>query len=316
MQIGIDLGGTKISGVLLNEQQQCLLYQRVATPQGDYEACLEQIKQLFLTLENKARDLAAKPSLRLPLGIGTPGSISKLDGRIKNANSTCLNGQALSDDLQQLIQRPIRLANDADCFALAEAREGAGKGAHSIFAVILGTGVGGGLVYQDELLQGANGLSGEWGHNALPALAPRAMEQKRRCYCGRDDCIETYLCGSGLVLTYQQLQQNVAAQCTAADIASLVMKGDATAQKALMLYQQQLAHALALVINIFDPQRIVLGGGVSNIASLYSQTLDYLLPQIFTDVWYGELVPAKLGDDAGVYGAAYLAANNNESLLY
>lgn len=310
MHLGIDLGGTKISAILLDGEGRQLAYQRVATPQGDYRACVAQIAKLFEQLEQKARLISGDANLQLPLGIGTPGSVSAQSGLMRNANSTCLNGQTLAADIAESIQRQVVLANDADCFALAESNSGVAQGAKSVFGVILGTGVGGGLVYQNHLLQGANGICGEWGHNVLPANAPRVVATERECYCGRSDCIETYLSGPGLAQTWQQLcaqsHHNQAKPLAASDIATLAQQGDASARAAIELYQQQLACALAQVINIFDPEVIVLGGGVSNIASLYPAVAKLLPQWVFSDFIATKITAAQLSDDAGVYGAAWL----------
>lgn len=310
MYLGIDLGGTKISAILLDQQGEKLAYQRIATPQGDYSACVYAIAELAKQFEQKARLISADSKLQLSLGIGTPGSVSRSSGLMKNANSTCLNGQALAADIEARLQRPVILANDADCFALAEAQAGAYQNATSVFGVILGTGVGGGLVYQNALLQGPNGICGEWGHNSLPANTPRVLEQARACYCGRSDCIETYLSGPGLALSWQQLcrQQHLpcAETVTAAQVAQQAQQGVSSAQAVLSLYQQQLAAALAQVINIFDPEVIILGGGVSNISRLYDGLLEHLAAMVFSDRLETKIVAANLGDDAGVYGAAWL----------
>ncbi|MFZ3186774.1 MAG: ROK family protein [Pseudomonas sp.] len=290
LRFGIDLGGSKIEIIALHDGQQ-ILRQRCATPQGDYAATLNAIASLVHRCE---RELAASASL----GIGIPGARSPATGLIKNANSTCLIGQDLAGDLEHLLERPIRLGNDADCFALSEACDGAGAGASTVFGVILGTGVGGGIVINGQLLRGPNAIAGEWGHNPLPWRQP-ADGTVLRCYCGLDDCIETFLSGpgwaarSGLGLNADALAQAAAS-------------GEARAVQALQRYADQLARSLASVINILDPEVIVLGGGLSNIATLYDWVPPLLSRYAFTDQLNTRLLPARHGDSSGVRGAAWL----------
>ncbi len=294
MRIGIDLGGSKIEALALDAQGRDRSRLRVATPQGDYQATLTAIAGLVQRIE-------AELGCRGSVGVGTPGSLSQLSGRIKNANSTCLNQQPLQDDLQALLQRPVRLANDANCFALSEAVDGAASDATVVFGVIIGTGVGGGLVINRQLLEGRNRIAGEWGHNPMPAAVTAG--QQRRCYCGRHNCVETFLSGPGLALTYQQLSGVVA---SAEQIAQWAEQGQPLARQALADYQRQLAAALAVVINIVDPDVIVLGGGVSNIASLYQTVPPLWRDSVFNDSVGTRLVAARHGDSSGVRGAAWL----------
>ena len=290
LRLGIDLGGSKIELIALDNGQH-RLRQRVATPQGDYRQTLAHIVGL---VEHAERELGMGGSV----GIGIPGNRSPDHGRIKNANSTCLIGHDLQGDLEQLLHRPVRLANDADCLALSEACDGAGAGANSVFGVILGTGVGGGLVIHGRLLGGPNAIAGEWGHNPLP-WRRHADGASRRCYCGQDDCIETFLSGPGWAAR-SGLQLDAGGIVAAADT------GNPAAQQAVALYCDQLARGLASVINLLDPHVIVLGGGLSNIAALYAQVPPLLQRYVFSDQVNTRLLPAKYGDSSGVRGAAWL----------
>lgn len=290
LKLGIDLGGSKTEIIALENGNQ-RLRRRAPTPQGDYAQTVELIARL---VEDCERELGQRGSL----GVGIPGTRSPDHGRIKNANSQCLIGQDLQADLEQRLQRPVRLANDADCFSLSEACDGAGAGAPSVFGVILGTGVGGGLVVRQQLLSGPNAITGEWGHNPLPWR--RAEDGPvRRCYCGQDDCIETFLSGpgwaarSGLGLAASAMVQ--AAQ-----------GGNPAAQQALSRYCDQLARGLASVINVIDPHVIVLGGGLSNTAELYQQVVPLLPRYVFSDQVNTRLLQARHGDSSGVRGAAWL----------
>lgn len=289
LNLGIDLGGSKIEIIALRGDQVCLR-RRVNTPQGDYRKTLQAIVSLVEDCERQLDQCGT-------LGVGIPGARSPDHGRIKNANSTCLIGQDLQGDLQRLLQRPVRLANDADCFALSEARDGAAAGANSVFGVILGTGVGGGLVFNGQLLGGPNAIAGEWGHNPLP-WRTEADGPSRRCYCGKDDCIETFLSGPGWAAR-SGLQLEAAAMANAA-------QQDSDARQALLRYCDQLARSLASVINLLDPEVIVLGGGLSNIQALYQEVPPLLGRHVFSDRVNTRLVQALHGDSSGVRGAAWL----------
>jgi len=293
--IGIDLGGTKIAGVVLDTDGTVLTQRRVATPQGDYEATMTAVIALIRQLE---RDAGAA----LPVGIGTPGAVSPLSGAMKNCNSTCLNGRFLREDLQALLGRPVSIANDADCLALSEAVDGAGQGAATLFAVILGTGVGGGIVVHGHLLRGPNAIAGEWGHNVLPGLGEWYEDERRACYCGRFNCVETYVSGPGLSRTYARLGGGEATAQTIVDCAG----HDGRAAEALHRYVQQLAAASAQIINILDPAVIVLGGGLSNASALYEQVPGLWSRHVFSDSVRTRLLPARFGDASGVRGAARL----------
>lgn len=301
MRVGIDLGGTKIEAAALNDQGEILLRQRIQTPGNDYGAVVQAVVSL---VEQVEAELGAADSV----GIGTPGSLSLADGRMKNCNSTCLNGQFLQRDLEQGLGRPLRLANDANCFALSESVDGAAAGSDSVFAVILGTGVGGGLVINGRLVTGANGIGSEWGHNVMPGLGAEFNAQARSCYCGNHNCIETFLSGPGFVATYRQLgdQVTIGHAVDARQVAGLAAQGEPRAEQALMIYQRQLAYALSQVINIVDPDVIVLGGGMSNVMSLYDAVPCYWERWVFSDTVRTRLLPAHYGDSSGVRGAAWL----------
>jgi predicted NBD/HSP70 family sugar kinase len=294
-RIGIDLGGTKIEAVLMDPSGTILRRERVATPRHDYRQTIDTIHELVEALE---ADLGSPASV----GIGTPGAISPATGTIKNANSVWLNGMPLLDDLQRALNREVRMANDADCFALSEAIDGAGRDAETVFGVILGTGVGGGVVVGRRLLAGPNAIAGEWGHNALPW----PLDDERpgpECYCGLSGCIETFLSGPGLERDYAAA---VGAPLPGAEIVEAADEGDAQADAALQRYEGRLARALASVINVVDPHVIVLGGGLSKIARLYENVPRLWDPFVFSDRVDTRLVPPIHGDAGGVRGAAWL----------
>lgn len=299
IRIGIDLGGTKIEGIALDEAGNELLRHRVATPEGNYAASLQAIVDLVLYIENKT---AAADSI----GIGTPGAISPATGLLRNSNSVCLNGQPLQADLQKLLKRDISLANDANCFALSEATDGAAQGAAVVFGVIIGTGTGAGVVVNGQVLNGANAIAGEWGHNPLPW--PENNESPGPdCYCGKQGCIETFLSGPGMALDFFQ---HTGAQLSPEQIVALASRADAVdqtqAEACLQRYINRMARSLAHVINILDPDVIVLGGGLSNIQRLYSEVPQQLTRYVFSDVVNTRLVSPSYGDSSGVRGAAWL----------
>lgn len=295
MRIGIDLGGTKIEAIALDPSGQELARKRQSTPAGDYAATLEAIHVLYQGVEQQL-------GTSCRLGICTPGSLSPASGLMRNANSTCLNGNPLLEDLKQLLQRPIRMANDADCFALSEAIDGAGAGAKSVFGVIIGTGTGGGIVINRQLITGPNAIAGEWGHNPLPW--PRAGELPGpACYCGKYGCIETFLSGPGIEADYLLRSGQ---QASAAEIAQLADQGDTSAEILLQDYEDRMARSLASVINILDPEIIVLGGGVSNLQRLYANVPRLWKQYIFSDTVSTRLLPPTHGDSSGVRGAAWL----------
>lgn len=295
MRLGVDLGGTKIEIVGLAADGRELLRRRIATPQGDYRATLTAIAGLVAEAE---AELGQSGSV----GIGIPGAESLRSGLIKNANSTCLIGQPLRHDLQTLLRREVRLANDANCFALSEAIDGAGRDAETVFGVILGTGVGGGIVIRRQVLVGANAIAGEWGHNPLPRLAA-ADQPAPDCYCGHRGCIETYLSGPGLTADHAR---HTGETLDAASIECRAAAGDAACETTLRRYEDRLGRALAGVINILDPQVIVLGGGLSNMQRLYRHLPACCAPYVFSDAVDTRFLPPVHGDSSGVRGAAWL----------
>lgn len=295
MRIGVDLGGTKIEAIALDDSGAELWRRRIATPARNYDATLAAIGGLVLAAEGEL-------SRQGTVGIGTPGAISAVTGVIKNSNSTGLNGRPLDRDLGKLLRRPIRIENDANCFALSEATDGAGRNGRVVFGVILGTGVGGGVVIDKNLIAGRNRIAGEWGHNTLPWIRQDEWPGAQ-CYCGKYGCIETYLSGSGLARQYQALTQR---SLTATDIAAAARSGARDALDSVSRYQDRLARALASVINVLDPDVIVLGGGLSNIEALYNGLSDLILKFAFTDALHTEIARAAHGDSSGVRGAAWL----------
>ncbi|HEY5717854.1 MAG TPA: ROK family protein [Motiliproteus sp.] len=295
MRIGIDLGGSKIEAIVLANDGREQLRRRITTPQGDYPATLDTITQLINAIEADLGETAS-------IGIGIPGAISAHTGRVKNANSTWLIGQALDQDLELRLQRPIRLANDADCFALSEACDGAAAGARSVFGVILGTGVGGGIIIEGQLLRGANRIAGEWGHNPLPWASPD--DHPLPCYCGLSGCIETYLSGPGLCRHYHQAGGEALTRVE--HLLERTAHGEPLAGALQERYYEWLAKGLAGVINLLDPEVIVLGGGLSNIAALYREVPLRWQRYVFSDRVDTQLLPARYGDSSGVRGAAWL----------
>ena len=295
MRLGIDLGGTKIEIIALDDAGQELARRRIATPQGDYSATLHAIAGLVYAVE-------AELGCEGTLGFGTPGAISRATGRLKNANSVCLNGQPLQDDLQQLLGRAIRIQNDANCFALSEARDGAAAGAAVVFGVILGTGVGGGIVVNGKALTGPNSIAGEWGHNPLPWPLPDELPGNA-CYCGKSGCIETWLSGPGMARHHAQ---HLGATWDTPRIVARAAQGDVACEQTLTEYEDRLARALAALINILDPDVIVLGGGMSNITRLYENIPQQWGRYVFSDRVDTRLVQNQHGDSSGVRGAAWL----------
>jgi len=295
MRIGIDLGGTKIEGIVLNPDGAELARERVATPAGDYKAILTAIAGLVARLES---DVGGRCSV----GVGIPGTESRATGLIKNSNSLCLVGQSLHRDLEQLMGRTLRFANDADCFTLSEATDGAAAGFGVVFGVIAGTGTGGGIVVHERLVSGPNGITGEWGHNPLPW--PREDELPGpACYCGQRGCIETWLSGPGLARDHQQVTGE---SFSALDISRRAGEGNPQAQASLERHAERMARALASIINVLDPDVIVIGGGLSNIESLYAAVTARWGEHVFSDRVDTQLVRARHGDSSGVRGAAWL----------
>jgi fructokinase len=301
MRIGVDLGGSKIEVALLDEAGTVRFRHRTAAPQRDYAATVKAISGLVEQADSQAGGGSTS------VGIGIPGTISPATGLVKNANSTWLNGQPLDRDLGLALDRPVRVANDANCFSLSEAVDGAAAGAHAVFGVILGTGVGGGLVIGGQVLTGANAIAGEWGHNPLPWPEPAELPGPA-CWCGRRGCIETWVSGPALARIHME---NTGQSLAALDIAGRAVEGDAAAAQSMTLYEVRLARALAHMINILDPDIVVLGGGLSNIARLY-ENLPRLWEQwIFSDSVATRIKPPLHGDSSGVRGAAWLWPGKN-----
>ncbi len=300
VRIGVDFGGTKIEAAALDDSGGFLARLRAPNP-GHYDAAIRTVCELVAAVESAAGG-------RGTVGVGAPGSLSPRSGVIRNSNSTYLNGRRFHDDLSQALGRPIRVANDANCLALSEALDGAASGAGSVFAAILGTGCGGGIVVDGRLLEGANGLGGEWGHVPLPW--PDFDElQVAPCWCGQRGCLETWISGTGF-------ERDHAASVAAAGAAALPLRapqivvaaraGDATAVASLDRYLDRLARALAMIVNLVDPEVFVFGGGMSNLPELYEQLAPRMRDRIFADAWEARLVAARWGDSSGVRGAARL----------
>jgi fructokinase len=291
LRIGIDLGGTKTEGIVMDTQDQILLRERRPTPREQgYEAILDNMLDLVLELERQA-------GVPCTVGIGTPGAISTRTGMLKNSNTTCLNGRPVKTDLEARLQRVIRMTNDANCFALSEALDGAGRGRPVVFGIIMGTGVGGGIVVNGQVLDGLQHIAGEWGHNVLEPEGPP-------CYCGKRGCVETLISGPGFARDYQLNggEPDVAAH----DILARAQAGDAIAEAAIQRFLDRFGRALAVVINILDPHAVVLGGGLSNIARLYTEGPQHLARHIFNDELCTPILRNAFGDSSGVRGAAQL----------
>jgi fructokinase len=295
LRLGVDLGGTKIEIAALDETGAERLRRRVATPQGDYQATLDAVVGLVASVE---RELGAQGTV----GVGTPGSISRATGLLRGSNSVCLNGQPIARDLAAALGRPVRITNDANCFALSEATDGAARGAEVVFGVILGTGVGAGVVVHGRVLDGPNAIAGEWGHNPLPW--PRDDERPGYpCFCGQHGCIETFLAGPGVVRHHEAATGE---RRTVPDIVARAAAGDAACEATMTRYEDRLARALAHVVNILDPDVIVLGGGLSNIDRLYDNVPRRWGRHVFSDRVDTRLVRHAFGDSSGVRGAAWL----------
>jgi len=297
VRFGIDLGGSKIELIALDRTGRELLRRRTATPHNDYPATVEVTARL---LEDAETEIGARGSL----GIGTPGAVSRLTGRMKNCNSTWLNGMPLLEDLQRRLARPVRISNDANCFALSEATDGAAAGAEVVFGVIIGTGCGAGVVVRGQVLTGPNAIAGEWGHNPLPWPQDEELPGPP-CYCGRSGCLETWISGTGL---RRDLRDAGGPDLPAAEVALRAQAGDETCEAALQRLEDRLARGLAHVVNILDPDVIVLGGGLSNLARLYDSVPRLWGPYVFSDSVETRLVPPRFGDSSGVRGAARLWA--------
>ncbi len=301
MRIGVDLGGTKIEGILLAPNGEVVEKIRVDTPTEKYLDTVEALCQVVEELQQKA------PLEQCTVGIGTPGALSaKNENNIelmKNCNSICLNGEPLKLDVEKRLGYETRVENDANCFALSEACYGAARSSRTVFGVILGTGTGGGIVIDKRLHTGPNRIAGEWGHNCIPSSVRKLIAEDRRCYCGRQNCNETVLSGRGLRQTHFEAS---GVELEATEIARLAANGDSHAKKTIQTYCEQLARCLSSVVNFFDPEMIVLGGGLSNIEQLYVQVPDLMREHVFTDNMLTELSAPQFGDASGAIGAACL----------
>ena len=295
MRIGIDLGGTKIEGIALDADTSIAVRRRVATPH-DYAGTLDAIARLVAEIEAEARRTGT-------VGVGIPGVVSHATGLVKNANSTWLIGRPLLADLETRLSRPVRAANDANCFTLSEAIDGAGRGGETVFGVILGTGVGGGIAIRQRIHEGPNQIAGEWGHNPLPWMTDEERASAPKCYCGKYGCVETFLSGPAFERDYTLL---FGARRSSQDIARAAAAKDSQAIQVLERYQDRLARALAVVINLLDPDVIVLGGGMSNLPDLPSAVSAALPRYVFSDTVLTKVVLNTHGDSSGVRGAAWL----------
>lgn len=303
-RIGIDLGGTKIEAIALDELGVELARQRVDTPAGDYQGTLLAIKSLIESIESK---VGITDKSEASIGICTPGAMSYAQssvGLLKNSNSVCMNGKPVFNDLETLLQRPIKITNDANCFALSEATDGAAKGAEVVFGVIIGTGVGAGIVVNGQALNGANAIAGEWGHNPMPWPDQDELPGPD-CYCGKKGCIETFLSGPGLAKDHELTTGHVLSSQL------IVAQADADCEQTLQRYERRMAKALAHVINILDPDVIVLGGGMGNIQRLYRNVPKLWGEYVFSDMISTKLLAPKYGDSSGVRGAAWLWNNKS-----
>jgi fructokinase len=296
MRIGVDVGGTKIEAIAIDATGRELARHRVASPSSDYRAVVASVRALVARLEGEVGERAS-------VGVGTPGAISSVSGRIKNANSTVLNGQPFARDLGDALGREVRLENDANCFALSEAIDGAGAGHRLVFGVILGTGVGGAIVHDGRLWPGAQSIAGEWGHNEMPSRTEAGLPDTR-CYCGRQRCVETYLSGPGLAADHARAGH--ASKLEARAVVALARAGDVGAAASLGRFYNRLASAMATVINIVDPDVVVVGGGLSNIDELYPSVTALLPRHVFSEPVTTPILKNRHGDSSGVRGAAWL----------
>ena len=294
-RLGIDLGGTKIEGVVLSQDNSILARTRIPTP---YDKNPEKAYRIILTsIGNLIEKLEADTASTSSIGIGTPGTISSLSGLMKNSNTVCLNGKSLLKDLEQHIGRKVRIANDANCFALSEALHGAGKDYDSVFGIIMGTGVGGGIVINKQIQTGTMGIAGEWGHNPL-------LDHGPACYCGRQGCVEALISGPGISADYER--SGGAPGSSPADIINFAESGNKLAINCIERFLNRFGRAVATVVNILDPHAIVLGGGVSNLNILYDRGRQAIEPHIFSDSFTTPILKNHHGDSSGVFGAAYL----------
>jgi fructokinase len=295
MRIGIDLGGTKIEAIALDANTLAAARRRVATPR-DYAGTLDTIVRLVAEIE-------AETGRAGSVGVGIPGVVSRTTGLVKNANSTWLIGRPLLADLEARLSRPVRVANDANCFTLSEAIDGAGQGFETVFGVILGTGVGGGIAIRQRIHEGPNQIAGEWGHNPLPWMTEEERRTAPECYCGKSGCVETFLSGPGFERDHALRS---GAECSSQNIVRAAASGDADALRTLARYHDRLARALASVLNLLDPDVVVLGGGMSNLPDLPSSVAVALPRYVFSDTVLTRIAVNLHGDSSGVRGAAWL----------
>ncbi len=295
MRIGVDLGGTKIEALAIDDQGGELARYRVDTPRDDYDATIASIVGLVHRLEQETKNTGS-------VGAGIPGSISRLTGLVKNANSTWLNGRPLDRDLSVALGREVRVANDANCFAVSEATDGAAAGAHVVYGLILGTGCGGGVAINGRVHPGPNGVGGEWGHNPLPWPKPEEYPGPA-CYCGKNGCLEMWVSGTGIALDHRNVTGKVQ---TTRDIVEAFEAGDPEAAATIERFEDRLARGLAHVINMLDPDMVVVGGGVSRVQQIYSELPKRLPRYVFGGEVSTLVLPAKYGDSSGVRGAAWL----------
>ncbi|HHR6143023.1 TPA: fructokinase [Providencia alcalifaciens] len=302
MRIGIDLGGTKIEVVALDDGGNILFRQRTPTPRGDYQGTLDAIKRLV-------NDAEAATGQTGSVGLGIPGTLSPITGKVKNANSTWLNGQPFDKDLAHCLGRPVKMANDANCLAVSEAVDGAGAGAKVVFAVIIGTGCGAGIAINGQVHSGGNGVAGEWGHNPLPWQddQDKLFLAGEKCYCGLNGCTEQFVSGTGFMADYKK---RVGESKTGTEIIQLAQNGNKHAIKAFENYQNRLAKALAQAVNMLDPDVIVLGGGMSNVDELYEKLPEKIRQWVFGREFDTPIRKAEHGDSSGVRGAAWLCSEN------
>lgn len=293
--LGVDFGGTKIEAAVLDLAGRPIVRKRVATP-GDYGSALEAVRDLVTSIE-------AETIVFDRLGVGAPGSISPKTGFLRNSNTTYLNGRPFAQDLERTLGKRVRMSNDANCLALSEAADGAAAGGKCVFAVIIGTGCGGGLVVNGRLIEGANGIAGEWGHNPLPWPTLDEGRQAPRCWCGQISCQETWISGSGL---QRDFFEATGVRLSGERIVAASRQGDPPAVAAFGRYVDRLSRALAVVVNLIDPDVIVLGGGMANVSELYDVLPDLIRRHVFSDSWAARIVRAQWGDSSGVRGAARL----------
>ncbi|HEY0598556.1 ROK family protein [Brevundimonas sp.] len=294
MRIGVDFGGTKIEAAVVGDDGAFLARRREPNP-GDYDSAIRTVARLIAAVE-------AETGASGPVGVAAPGSVSPTSGLMRNANSTWLNGRAFPQDLERALNRPVRLANDANCLALSEAVDGAGAGKNVVFAVIVGTGCGGGVAVDGAIVEGANGVAGEWGHTSLPW--PSAAEAPGpACWCGLHGCLETWVSGTGLRRDHLQ---RTGQALTGEEIVAAARAGEAAARLSLDLCADRLGRAIAMVVNLIDPDAFVIGGGLSNVGELYAALPPIVERYAFTDAWKGVIAPARWGDSSGVRGAARL----------